>query len=138
MGTTIVNLKESWFEYSSISDTFVSCAMSREEMIGYLLWNDHADSWESWIKDGRMFKEDIDYKLLDISRRIERVDKKGSSSRLHEDAETALCVNRAGLNETYLEPDLFYKRIWAARVEWYEEYNWELFEELRLKYLPDL
>lgn len=89
----IVKLKDLYFEYSTIVDAPVSYGLSLDEFKEYYAWEHGQDG------------------MIGLQRRLDRVEKFGSSSAFGESAEEVLEGNRAGPNETELTIDEIYEQI---------------------------
>jgi hypothetical protein len=95
MGQAICKLEGVYFEFSSVVDAPVTYPLVLLEFKEY-----YRDEY------GRQGFEELES-------RLERVEAKGTSSRLHENVEAVLKFNRAGRNGTRLPLDVF--RAWARR-----------------------
>jgi len=84
MGKFIVKLGEHYLEWSTVVDAPVTFGMSLAEFKEYYRW----ENGERGMKE--------------LVARLERVEKKGTSSFTDVDAEDTISINRAGPNETEL------------------------------------
>lgn len=74
---------------------------------GYVLWSTVSDSPETFIVTAEQLtahvrKEHGEHGVRELASRLERVEKKGTSSMLDESADDTMWLNRAGLDETAL------------------------------------
>lgn len=74
---------------------------------GYVLWSTISDSPESFIITAEQLtahirKEHGEHGVRALAARLERVEKKGTSSLVDQDADDTMWLNRAGLDETAL------------------------------------
>jgi len=103
MGTFIVKMADEkgsnwYFEYSTISDSVCTTAMTRDE-------------FEKYYRDeyGRRAMD------FDFGERMKRVDAKGTSARMDESAEDTIgSCDRSGTNETWLSP----KQVLELAIAW--------------------
>jgi hypothetical protein len=91
MGRYIIKLDEYYLEWSTIVDAPVTFGMKREDFEAYYR--------EMYGING----------MRDLSKRLERADKKGTSSHYHESADDVISGNRAGPNESKLTRDEIYQ-----------------------------
>lgn len=82
MGRFIVKLDDWYLEWSTVSDAPVTRGMSREDF--------DAHYRERYGSEG----------MRELPARMERVDEKGTSSFMYDDAKGTIEYNRAGPNET--------------------------------------
>lgn len=91
MGRYILKLHEHYLEWSTVVDAPVTFGMTLDEFKDY-------------------YQAQYGYNgSQDLTQRLERVERKGTSSHIHDNAEDVMAGNRAGRNETSLTPEEVYQ-----------------------------
>jgi len=87
MSHFIIKLKEWYFNWSTVVDAPITNRMTLEELTAYIQFQ---------------YKE---HGARELSKRLDRVERKGTSAFLYESVEEVISGNRAGENETELTMD---------------------------------
>ena len=87
MSHFIIKLQEWYFNWSSVVDAPITYRMTLEELTAYIQFQ--------YGEQG----------ARELSKRLDRVERKGTSAFLYESAEEVISGNRAGENETELTLD---------------------------------
>lgn len=97
MGRYIIKIKDQYLEWSTVVDAPVTYGMSLTE-------------FEEFTKE-----EYGQHGLMELPKRLERVERKGTSSMMDSSLESLVSYNRAGENSTCITLDEIYERYCVKR-----------------------